>query len=62
MVLRSSVLKSEFSCPDCKSKDERIKELTRVLILIINSWDNCSKRALESLIEKARELTEYEEV
>lgn len=51
-----------FSCPECKPKDEKIKELTRLLILIINSWDNCTKKTLEKLIEKAREMTEDAEV
>ena len=51
-----------FSCPDCKKKEERIKELTRLRILIINSYDNKTGITLEKLIERARELTENVEI
>ena len=54
--------KSEFSCPYCKTKEERIKELTRLLILIINWYDNKTGITLEKLIERARELTEDAEI
>ena len=56
------VEKSEFSCPYCRPKDEKIKELNKLLLLIINSWDNKTSRTLEKLIEKAREITEDAEV
>ena len=51
-----------FACPFCKEKADRIKELNKLLILIVNSYDNKTGKMLEKLIERARELTENAEV
>jgi hypothetical protein len=51
-----------FSCLECKPKEEKIKELNKLLILIENAWDNKSHKVLESLIERERELTKDAEV